>query len=362
MVSSLGGVVQGAAAHRAGLVRSREFPYFQVNDPEEGALGVSVHSAFPGSPGFAQIGFWIRATVAASDDLLRYGELPDGSDAAFWRGTGLVAAIPLFEPDRFGWATEGIEQILAAQYVARLPELLKLPIQEEHLALFPLGHVGVAGAVEWAREKLASGAVSRVVVVGVDSYLDPLDLAWLGTANRLKSPTRPDGLMPGEAGACLLVEPDGEPQPRAGQVAGRMERTAILLAPPAREGGEGEEDEHRLPEPAEVGPRLAEGVRSVLGGEPFAGDVYTDLNGERWKANAWGFAQTRLHQQLDFDRCRFVAPCESFGETGAASAALAVCLAMRSFEREYALARRALICSISDRGDVAAAVVGRSSA
>lgn len=199
--------------------------------------------------------------------------------------------------------------------------------------------------------------MERVIVVGADSYLDPLDLDWLGACGRLKTPGRPDGLMPGEAGACLLIENEADPR-RNGRMRLGIQAHAVLRAPPEAGNGDddGEEGES-TPDAIAVGTRLADLLRSVTRGGPFKGDVYADLNGERWKANAWGLALTRLHPTLDFDSYRMISPCECFGETGAAAAPLSVCLAARSFERGYASDEGALVVSISDAGDVGATLV-----
>lgn len=94
-------------------------------------------------------------------------------------------------------------------------------------------------------------------------------------------------------------------------------------------------------------------------GIPFYGDFYADLNGEEWRAYELGSARLRLSKQLG-TQTRLLFPCNSLGEVGCASGAVAICCAMRSLERGYSHGGVVLVTSSSDHGDVGAICVGKS--
>lgn len=78
-----------------------------------------------------------------------------------------------------------------------------------------------------------------------------------------------------------------------------------------------------------VGNGLIEAIRAALGSLP-AGErlatVLCDLNGERARADEWGFAVPRLSQRLVMPS-RFITPISAFGDSGAPTGLLLVALA-----------------------------------
>lgn len=70
------------------------------------------------------------------------------------------------------------------------------------------GHAGAAAGLMCAAELLAAGR-RRVLLLAVDSLLDPESLAWLAADERLLGPETPDGVQPGEAAAAWLLGPAG---------------------------------------------------------------------------------------------------------------------------------------------------------
>jgi hypothetical protein len=60
---------------------------------------------------------------------------------------------------------------------------------------------------------------------------------------------------------------------------------------------------------------------------------------------------------VDLDRCRTYVPAESLGETGAASGAIGVALALWNLDRDGT--ESAIVCSMGDGGEVAAIRIAR---
>jgi 3-oxoacyl-[acyl-carrier-protein] synthase-1 len=160
----------------------------------------------------------------------------------------------------------------------------------------------------------------------------------------------------------LLVEADFAARNRQAQPVGYLEAVAIgQLPPPPAKPGNARGTNHEEPaEPppvppvAPLGRAIAETIRRVLpaaeGDRKYSGDLYLDLNGEDWRARAWGHAQVHLTRAIEFDRCRTFVPAESIGDTGAASAAIAVGLALWNFHKDSS--ESALVISVSDNGAV----------
>ncbi|MBZ4417930.1 hypothetical protein [Myxococcus sp. RHSTA-1-4] len=352
LVTAVGhGVVGSCAALRAGASRPHPLPGFVTDDEPGESVPVTGHPVVPFAEGFFQTGAWVRLASGAFEDLLHATELPTHVD--FWRRTCLMALAPLVDEERFGWSLASCPEALRDAYVRPLLSLMDVPLPEENARALALGSCGLAEAATQAWALLSGRRVDRVLVLAADSFVDPVCLAWLALHRRLKSPQRQVGLMPGEAGAALLVETPGAARARAAPVAAHLE--AVAVSP---------HDISAASALAHRGRALANAVKRVLpeGAAPFRGDVLVDLNGEEWKAQVWGHANVLLQQDVDFPRCRLVLPADSLGETGAASAPLAVAAAAWGFRRGHAAGERALVCSISDAGRVSALLLGRADA
>jgi 3-oxoacyl-[acyl-carrier-protein] synthase-1 len=362
MVTSVGfGLVGSCTAIRAGVAMPRELDC-EV-DAGEGETTPAI--GYPASllaNGFVQAGAWVRLASAAADDLRHAAGLPADADAAFWQRTSLICALPLIDPERFCWSVDQLPQAPDNDFLRPLAEL-SLPRAAGTRQWQALGHVGTAAALARCNNAQAR-QTERAVIAAADSYVDPFTLSWLTQAARLKSPERPTGLMPGESGAALLVETEQSARQRKATVLGTVEAVALGTIGPRPASPDDDEDPPPMPAAAPLGRALAEAVRTVLATfserDRFAGDLYLDLNGEDWRAAAWGHAQVQLARAIDFDRCRTFLPAESLGETGAASAAIGVGLALFGFQQDAASA--ALVISASEDGSVAAIRLASSTA
>lgn len=332
------------AAIRAGIARPRRVPYFQAVDEEkQEEIPVTGYPIQGYTEGFNMVGRWLRLARGALRDLLSLPGLPNAEDSRFWQETGLITVTPRPNVARFQNEDGEGEEALRQAFLRPLYNALSLSLSHRHIESIGQGHAGTAEAVRRGMEWLAQGTLDRVLIVAVDSYLDPLTLKWLASSRRLKMETVPTGLSPGEAGACLLLET--EPS------AARREASARVFLSGAAVGQE--RNSFFSGEP-NTGAALAECIRDVLeqarqkGG--FSGDVYSDLNGESWRAMEWGSALVRLAGQVDEPRLHL--PCVSVGDVGAASGALSACLAVHELSRGHVRTNHALVVSSSDGGEV----------
>lgn len=351
MISSVGrDAVTSCAALRAGLTRPRPLHGFTVLDEETQApvplVGHPVHGY---TEGFAPLARWARLVHGALDDLLRQGRVPGPEDAAFWNRTRLMCITPLLDAERFFEVRQVGADGVKDAYAQLLDEQLPRQIPAQRPRFLTLGHAGLAAALREAEEGVARAEAERYLVVAADSYLDVYTLEWLAARHRLKTEANPVGLMPGEAGACLLIESVKAARQRGAPVEALVAAAAVARPPEA-----GSRDV------AGMGASIARAVLGVLERQPvgqhFQGDVVVDLNGEVWRANAWGHARVHLSEALG-EQARPVTFCDCIGEVGASSGLVAACVATRSLARRYATGPSCLLVTLSEDGLVGCALV-----
>jgi len=216
-------------------------------------------------------------------------------------------------------------------------------VPEASLELHALGHAGTAAALASGMSRLARAEWEQALLVAVDSLFDPVLLSQLHETRRLKTAVQPVGLMPGEAGICVLLE--RAPGARRRGVVGQARLAAAVSGREA------------LPLGAET-PNTGQGLSTCIlqaleqgaTEAPFRGDLFSDLNGEEWRAREWGGACVRLGARLGTNRLHL--PCKSLGDTGAASGALGVCMATFTLARGHGVCGHALVLSSSAEGPV----------
>ena len=74
-----------------------------------------------------------------------------------------------------------------------------------HSRVIEQGRVGGAVALLQARRMMTEGRSARVIVAGVDSYLNGATLAHYDAEHRLLTRSNSNGFVPGEAAAALLL-------------------------------------------------------------------------------------------------------------------------------------------------------------
>ena len=87
--------------------------------------------------------------------------------------------------------------------------------------------------------------------------------------------------------------------------------------------------------------------------------LYSDINGERYRNEEWGFVCLRLSQYFD-DPTAYRSPAECWGDMGAASGPLLAMLVCQAYERGYSQGPRAMLWASSEGGRRGAAVLAAS--
>jgi 3-oxoacyl-[acyl-carrier-protein] synthase I len=223
----------------------------------------------------------------------------------------------------------------------------------EDLGVFPRGHAAGFMALQAAQQALREGREDVCVVAGVDSWIQPEALEWLETGDRLHGAGELNnawGRVPGEAGAAVLLA--------SAEVRARWQLPSM-----ARIGSIGVGRESRLADGTEVctGEGLTQAVQAALLGLPqgtLVDDIVCDMNGERYRANEYAFTALRVRDRLR-QASDFIAPADTWGDVGAASAPLGIVAAVVAGLKAYASGPWALVWASSDSSERGAALVDR---
>lgn len=312
-----------AAAIRAGIDRFRESRY--RDDHGEPIVTSSLSTLAPELSRGERV---VRLLAGAIADVA-------GSSAQ-------LAGMPLFLGTGQSGATselvEPLRKLLAAEY---------------GLELGPEVHVHATGstaglrALAAARSRVEHERGAALVAAG-DSLVNAASLSWLDDQARLKRADNSDGVIPGEAAACVVVRGAAVDRSRAIGLAGLgfATETATLAS-----------DEPLL------GAGIVAATRAALG-EAKLSLAEIDVRLSDAAGESYAFKeQALLLGRLLRDRHEPIVlrlPAESLGDTGAAAGLVALVLGIAELSAPRQDRRRALILASDVAGDRAAAVLTRA--
>lgn len=202
------------------------------------------------------------------------------------------------------------------------------------------GHAGCALVLNKAIEDIHNGIVDCALVGGVDSMVTNYSLNILSETERLKVPDRSCGIHPGEGAALFLIEKESSKKQNSEIISAYIDSVNSCEEINSLTSGS-------LPSGSSVETLLENEIPKWSPSSlPW---MIIDLNGEVYRATEWGNSLMRLKGKSELiDNGEFWIPAASFGDTGAASGAIGVCMAVKAFERGYALSETATVISHSD--------------
>lgn len=326
MVSALGlDAASSCAAIRARVARIEAQPFqTRIWDPIFGAAVPEI----PGKPGSDRL---ISLLEAAIQDCM--GQMPPATRL----GTTLPLLVaagdssrPDFKPD------------LPTRLLSEMRLRLGLPFGPDSQVL-PGGAAAVFRLIERARHLLQRPETPSCLVVAVDSYWNDEELGWLEANNRLKTEENPDGVIPGEAAAAVLLS-------RAPIPGAWLEVGGVGLV---------EEPSFRDPGKPNLGDGLTLAIRNALAESGRALHELdfrvVGLTGERHLFHELAVATPRLLRQRKVD-WELWSPAEKLGDVGAALPLCQMVVAAMAFRKGYAPGRSALVVA-SGPGAARGAVV-----
>jgi 3-oxoacyl-[acyl-carrier-protein] synthase-1 len=360
MVSSIGYDVHTAcAAARAGVRRPAELPFTILESDRSPGLAVG-HPATLLGGGFEGDARLIRLLEGAFRDLVGrsqvdllsarrlafYLALPPGDRER--QGLNLIfdeEARPIYleqigEPspvDEVGRASRILD---TAARMADLPGNVRSSLNTVRVSV--AGHAAVIELYQHAQRDLESGRVDLAIVGGVDSLIGHTTLAWLQLTGRLKGAESPAGLSPGEAAALVALRSGSSNDHSTNRPRARIDHVARLSSASQFLSGD--------PADGQSQSQIILALRAGLGGTADTQWPIVDQNGEVFRASDWGCSLVRLRAAggpAD-DGAHAWYPAATFGDVGAASGAVATCMAVEAHQRGYAPSPHALILTSSD--------------
>jgi len=318
-------VASACAAMRASIARFEELPYLD-------------------SQGEAIIGACVPELDSKLDRPERLVEMLSVALADCLAGVAKLQTekVPLLvglaEPERPGGGAD-----LGITLLTRIQDKLGLKFHPKLSRAIASGHTSGFDGLRFARELLRSPQIPYCLVCATDSYLHADSLRWLEQAQRLKTPSHSDGIIPGEAAAALLIS------------AARGERTAEILGL-----GFGEEKSSILSEKPLLGLGLTDAVRDALSDAGLQlhhmNCRFSDVTGEQYGFKEQSLMVSRLLRQRPRE-LPIIHAADRIGDTGAAAGLIHLIMARQGFLKGYGPGTRAIACGSAVGGARAAAVI-----
>lgn len=361
MVTSLGDSRDGCAAARAGLVRIGEITSINAAiDPDlareglDGAppfVGHSIDIIGAGSAGVAKL---LALSQAALDELLAQPAFADSGDSRLGLSVSLSDA---FFQHSFGEPPEPLDENpepdyadywagIVREFPGRLRDQHSLSLAPEACHAVAGGRTGFFDALWKGAAMIRAGQIDRCIVGAVESCLEPDALRAYAAAGVVKCATNPAGFLPGEAAAFVLLERGDQPG----------DGFALRIAGTGRAMDTSFHAEDAVPCGVGLSEAISAALKQARAMDPEPVLVIADLNGTPARASDWGHTLVRLRSTFGERQFDLWLPALSFGETGAACGALALCMAFRAGERRYLPGAHVVIALSSEDGRRAAFV------
>jgi 3-oxoacyl-[acyl-carrier-protein] synthase-1 len=281
-----------AAAVRAGISKYAEFPFA---DPRGEPIAVAADARLdPALEGRDRCAPMILSVLEEIGEKLGEESPPAGR-------RHVLLALPEARP---GFSDGDAEWVVNA-----VRTHLRSTASDARVELVGRGHAGAIRAIEQAAQACTEARDELFLVAGVDSYLHAETFLWLERARRLAQPEIRNGFTPGEGAGCLVL---ANPEVRRRW---RLPRLAVV-----RGVGTAREALLRDSDTGSFGVGMARAVEGAVTGLALPRDgadvLYTDINGERYRSEEWGFVALRT--PLVWKSLVYEAPSNCWGDVGAA--------------------------------------------
>ena len=345
--SSLGGSMDAAAAFRCGLSRGQElqdWPYFDEETLHEHLL--IGHPAAGLSDGFQGLGRFVKMGAYALEDMRQHLNSMDINPAKL----GIFFVFPITD----------VNQAISADlknefgiFLTRLQELCWIKVEKKNTRAYFEGRLGVISAIQDAQKFLKDGNIDYCLIGAIDTLLDSQRLSDFLIANKVKTMDNPTGLVPGEAACFILLERLSSTKHRENIPEVVLQQPSLVIAP------DKDDDSEQIPTGCVLCEAMVGALDNAQATATDKGTIYCDMNGEDFKAADFGGALVRASSHYLLSDWKLEIPALSFGETGAASGMIAICLAFQAFSRGYLFGDKALVVMSSEQGHSGAIVLRR---
>lgn len=252
----------------------------------------------------------------------------------------LFIALPETRP---GWDEQDIQTVENT-----IPQL-SLPIKFKSISIVPRGHAAGLVALNMASESIKNGQSEMCIILGVDSYSDFETLSWLDNNRQLANTYNRGAFFPGEgAGAVVIAATKTVARYKLDSLAVIRDLALSTETKIIKTGtlclGEG------------LTECVKETVKSLRLPEQTIDGVICDINGERYRAEEWGFVILKCSNAF-VDPTDYDMPAACWGDVGAASGSLFIGIAVTAGKRKWAKGNRYVIWNGSEGGQRAAVLL-----
>ncbi len=321
-----------AASVRAGLSRIGEHPYMIDRAGEAMVVARATYLS-------AEVG-GVERFVALAEPAVQEALAPLQNVNTRVEPMPFIVGLPAQRP--------GLPTNLAERVTNHLKNTAHGTLRFSEAQTFLCGHSAGLMAIQEGAQRIGEGRAEFCLVGGIESYLESETLEWLDEHEQLHSEKNKWGFIPGEAaGFCLLASARALEKYRL-RTLGR-----ILAAATARETNLIKTDS------VCTGEGLTKAFRDALRSLPSqqrVDHVICDMNGERYRADEYGFTVARTSEHF-VDATDFLAPADCWGDVGAASGPLFINLAIAASLRGYAKGPFFLTWTSSESGERSATLL-----
>ncbi len=202
---------------------------------------------------------------------------------------------------------------MRSNFIQLLQLQAEIDINFEASKVYPMGRAAGFYALESAFQYLEVSAEEFVLVGGVDSYKDFVQLDSLAQVNRIQTESgQSDAFIPGEGAAFILLSSNE-----------RFRNNGQVFRP-----GIAEEIGHRYSDEPYLGNGLSSAFSQAIehAKSENIGAIYSSLNGESFGVKEFGVACTRNRCNIA-DSFNHVHPADCFGDLGGATSIVLIALA-----------------------------------
>jgi 3-oxoacyl-[acyl-carrier-protein] synthase I len=323
-----------AAAARAGICGFYEHPFMidTAGEPMRVARAPWLDVAISGAERFCALLF-----PALEEALSNINNINAESPLKI----GLALALPPPRPGQQKEITKAVVTAVKAQY----RDLFYV------VKPFPVGHAGGHLGLDYALQQFKTKSLDACLVAGVDSYLEPETLEWLEECDQIHGAgplNNAWGFIPGEAaGAVLLTTEEFIWR-------NRLPSTGEVLSV-----GIGQETKLIKTDAVCIGEGLTQAFRnalSVLTPDEKIHNIFCDMNGEKYRADEYGFSTLRTKQHYH-SATDFIAYADCWGDVGAAGVPLHIATGVISHLKRYSKGPLSFVWASSESGERGAVVI-----
>lgn len=204
-------------------------------------------------------------------------------------------------------------------------------------------HIGAAGVIyllNRARDMLLGGERDFVFIAAIDSFMLDGRLSYYDEHWRLKSERNPMGFTPGEAAAILLIETEAQAKARQKNILIQLDGIGI-----------GQETNTIEGEKSSSGEGLSNAIEEAISAASQQNIkwLYSDLNGESYRAYEWGVVNSRLGAIFK-PQLAHIHPADVMGDVGSVTSAIQLGCIDHAFQNQYAADSMALLFAGNDNG------------